>query len=140
VHRQIIKNFSALWLAEHKSVHCWLFVDQLGANKRANVVAKALKSNVMCWIFPSNTSHFLQTLDDAVFDNFKRHLLNDWKGVNWTTQVTPFHFNAMLYQLAYQFKEKSSKKSTCFFCNRSVSISSEQNVAKNGRICQKLEK
>jgi hypothetical protein len=99
-----------LWLAEHKIMHCWLFGDQLGAHKCADLVAEARKSSLMWRLFPANTSHFLQPLDDVVFASFKHHLKIEWKGVNWITRLTPFHFNFMLYHLAYQSEEKSFRK------------------------------
>jgi hypothetical protein len=99
-----------MWRDEHKNAHCWLFGDQLGAHKCADAVANALGRGVMCWLFPANTSHFLQPLDDLVFANFLRHLKESMRAVQWSTALTPFHFECLLYQLALEAEKKAFKK------------------------------
>jgi hypothetical protein len=110
LHAEIVGVFSKMWHDEHKNVHCWLFSDQLGAHKCADAVADALGRGVMCWLFPANTSHFLQPLDDLVFANFKQHLKESMRAVQWSAALTPFHFECFLYQLTYEAEKKALKK------------------------------
>jgi len=142
LHAEFIGVFSHLWHDEHKNAHCWLFGDQVGAQKCADAVADALGRGVMCWLFPANTSHFLQPLDDLVFANFKRHLKESMRAVQWSAQFTPFHFGCLLYQLAYEAEKKAFKKDVfkgAFFSTGIYPFDSSKILARTAAYAEELK-
>ena len=66
VHAQIMEKISKIWTESNPATYCWLFGDQLAAHKSPDTVEKCLNSHVMCWLLPTNTSHFLQPLDNKI--------------------------------------------------------------------------
>lgn len=74
LHHAIIGKFGRLWKLKKRNQFYWLFEDQLGCHKSLETVRQALLSNVMSWLLPGNTSHFLQPLDNLAFAKFKQTL------------------------------------------------------------------
>ena len=71
LHSATIEQFGKIWKELHPDEMCWLFGDQLASHKCVETIIAALENNVMCWLLPANTSHFLQPLDEKVFACFK---------------------------------------------------------------------
>ena len=102
LHAQIMEKFASIWAEQSESEFCWLFGDQLAAHKSPDTVEKALKNNVMCWLLPANTSHFLQPLDDTIFAWFKQELKMVGKKLGFSHSITPDEITLALYNAGYK--------------------------------------
>ncbi len=90
-----VAAFCDEWKANGKSDHVWLFGDQLGSHTRVNLARKALESGVCMWLSPSNTSHFLQPLDEKIFALFKSKI----SAASYDLSVAASFANVRLQQL-----------------------------------------
>ena len=61
----------------------------------------ALEYNVMCWLLPANTLHFLQPLDEKIFANFKRTLRSMANMMMKNVAVTNRELMHMFFTIAY---------------------------------------
>jgi hypothetical protein len=66
LHAAIMAKFGELWRTAHPTMHCFLFGDQLVAQKMVTTMRHRLGNNGMCWLLPANTSYFLQPLNNMV--------------------------------------------------------------------------
>jgi hypothetical protein len=101
LHAAVMEKFGKIWRTAHPTMYCYLFGDQLAAHKTVTTVRNTLENNVMCWLLPANTSHFLQPLDDTVFANFKRILTSLVEKVRLKQDASPLQIKMSLYQCAY---------------------------------------
>mgnify|MGYP001796369992 CR=1 FL=1 len=105
LHAHIMDQFGKLWMERGDNKHCWLFGDQLGCHKQADVVMKALGQNVMCWLLPANCSHFLQPLDDKIFANFKGKVSSKAKELTQAHLFSSEDYSKLLHLAAYEAVE-----------------------------------
>ena len=66
-----VDEFIRRWKLLHPHLHAWVFGDQLGCHAQLELTRRALNEGVALWFLPSNTSHFTQPLDHAIFATFK---------------------------------------------------------------------
>ena len=107
LHRSIIRKFAAVWNEIDNQKHCWLFGDQLGCHKCPKMVKEALEFRVMCWLFPANTSHFLQPLDDLIFARFKQVLKLTARKLSLGHNLNPYDLSAALYDAGYRAEQEA---------------------------------
>ena len=68
---RILQKFVEPRVERSPGLHCYVFSDQLPSHFDIATIQTAHQQGVLLWSFPSNTSHFLQPLDDICFACFK---------------------------------------------------------------------
>lgn len=73
--------FCGEWQVRNTCRDCLLLGDELRAHLKVAVVRSAVQLGMVCWWLVSNTSYFLQVLDDKYFVRLKSHMpvLSDQK-------------------------------------------------------------
>ena len=71
------KTFCEEWRIRYPGLDVFVFGDQLGTHVQYDLTKSALAMGVHMWPLPSNTSHFLQTLDHLVFATFKKMIAKE---------------------------------------------------------------
>jgi hypothetical protein len=71
----ILEEFTRIMDRLHPGRVKLLYMDR-SCHMERSTIFEALDHMIHCVYFPPNTTHFLQTLDDLVFGNFKKVLLN----------------------------------------------------------------
>lgn len=69
-----IQKFIGIWQVQRPGLRAWLFGDQLGSHIDPTLTREALEQGVHMWLFPSNSSHFIQPLDSVPFAALKKRL------------------------------------------------------------------
>ena len=64
--------FSKFWCAAYPGLNCVLIGDQLAAHKQTHVIKALADKRIFCCLMPTNTSHFLQPLDNMPFAALKK--------------------------------------------------------------------
>ena len=112
VHREIMSRFCQIWPNQNPGMHCFVFGDQLASHYDIEVVRNSLKMDVLVWSLPSNTSHFLQPLDDVCFARFKKGIHSVAFGVQLEGENTGDDVLDRLYSVAYEVEARIFTKRT----------------------------
>ncbi len=95
-------KFVELWRLHRPGLKCWLFGDQLSSHKQLEILKYALEKGVEMWFLPTNTSHFLQPLDDKPFANFKKIMKAHAYEAAFAAQLSGEILRETFFSLAYQ--------------------------------------
>ena len=122
LHDRIMGCFCNKWEKISKSCYCFVFGDQLGSHKSANVTESCLNRNILSCMLPANTSHFLQPLDNTVFARFKQVISNEFKSYKLSQKTLAHDIKMIMYETAYHaedvaFTNRVIKRS---FCNTGI--------------------
>ena len=97
-----IHAFCKEWKQNRRTDQLWLFGDQLGSHTRVNLARAALDLGVAMWLLPSNTSHFLQPLDEKIFALFKTTIASGAYDLSLAASFSNVQRQQLWWALAYQ--------------------------------------
>ena len=97
-----VTAFCKEWKANGRTHHVWLFGDQLGSHTRVNLARTALDHGVAMWLLPSNTSHFLQPLDEKIFALFKSIIARGSYVLSVASSFSNVQRQQLWWSLAYE--------------------------------------
>ena len=97
-----LRQFVRVWQSLHPGLQVWVFGDQLGSHKQLDLTKFALDMKVELWLFPANTSHYLQPLDGPPFARFKQNLHNSVYKAKIMSVLSPAPERQLFYAIAYQ--------------------------------------
>lgn len=120
IFRITMEKFSELWEQSNPGLHCYVFGDQFGAHLDLETIQNCLKRFVFLWSLPSNTSHFLQPLDNLCFAVLKKKFKSKIEEVNLKVFLNPTIKNQELFAAMYEAEKESF--------SRSIIISSFKNT------------
>ena len=103
----MVSKFIEIWTLHHPGLNCILFGDQLSAHSNIDVVEEAFDHNILMWLLPANTSHFLQPLDERPFGIFKKDVYRVGEQYLWDELVAEANIQHVFLQAAFDAEERA---------------------------------
>ena len=107
IFNQIIIHFSDLWNLENPGLHCYVFGDQLGSHRDKETIKICYQKNVFLWYLPSNTSHFLQPLDNLCFAILKSKFKSMFEDINLMVFLCDKNKRCELFAAMYEAESQT---------------------------------
>lgn len=104
---KVIDKFAEVWARKHTGRVCWCFGDQLATHASYTITKLARDNDVLMYLLPANTSHFLQPLDSLPFANLKSHMKRNAYESAWQNHFRGEEAKEIAFALAYAAEENA---------------------------------
>lgn len=108
----IMDEFATQWRAQYPWKPILVFGDQSSVHTNDQIIHKMFLKDIWLCYFPSDTSHFLQPLDNVPFANFKRAFANFYRKVRHSPHHNKDERYYLMIQAAIDAEHKSFSQKT----------------------------